>query len=178
MNSERRRKQSQVSKLIYDWVFPIAAALIIAYLINTFVLFKVYIPSESMKPTLNKGDQLFVTRIYNKSKIERGDVIVFYSKELEDLLIKRVIGLPGDNIEIKDGIVAVNGEEIEEDYVQYNQEKDGSFQVPEGKYLFLGDNRANSKDSRYWENPYIDQEDIKGKAQIRIYPFDRIGTIK
>ena len=76
-NRERKRKtqeKSAVKQLIFDWVIPIVAALIIAGLINKFVLFKVYIPSLSMYPTLDKGDQLFVTRVYNTDKIERGDI--------------------------------------------------------------------------------------------------------
>ena len=179
-NRERKRKsqeKSAVKQLIFDWVIPIVAALIIAGLINKFVLFKVYIPSLSMYPTLDKGDQLFVTRVYNTDKIERGDILVFDSQELDQLLIKRVIGLPGDQVEIADGTLMVNGEVIEEDYVIYNQNISRLFQVPEGKYLFLGDNRANSNDSRYWDDPYIDGDSIEGKAQIRIYPFNKIGFI-
>ncbi len=177
---ERKRKakeKSVVKQLIFDWVIPIIVALIIAGLINKFVLFKVYIPSLSMYPTLDEGDQLFVTRIYNTDKIQRGDILVFESQELEQLLIKRVVGLPGDKVEISNGTLIVNGEVIEEDYVIYNQNISEVFQVPEGKFLFLGDNRANSNDSRYWADPYIDGDDIEGKAQIRIYPFNKIGFI-
>ncbi len=179
MRSKRvNNNTSFAKKIIYDWILPILAAIVIAYLINTFLLFKVYIPSESMVPTLNKDDQLFVTKVYNRNNIKHGDVLVFYSHELQDLLIKRVIGLPGDKVEVKDGIVYLNGEKLDETYVKYPSKKPGSFVVPEGKYLFMGDNRANSNDSRYWENPYIDGKDIRGKAQIRVYPFNRMGLIK
>lgn len=166
-------------KIFTEWILPILLALIIAGLINKFLVFKVLIPSESMLPTLKVGDQLFVTKIYNTEKIERGDIVVFYSNELGDLLIKRVIGLPGDEINIDDtGSVLVNGSKIEETYVKHPDGHSGDFNVPNDKFLFLGDNRANSKDSRLWKDPYIDKSEIKGKAQVRVYPFDRVGMVR
>ena len=83
-------------------------ALVLAFLINKFLIFKVKIPSESMVPTLNVGDRLFVTRIYNPEKLKRGDIVVFHSDEKNEDMIKRLIGLPGDKVVIKDGIVTVN----------------------------------------------------------------------
>jgi signal peptidase I len=169
----------KLKRFIKDWVYPIVTAIIIAMLINRFVLFKIYVPSESMKQTIMVGDQLFVTKVYNTEKIKRGDILVFYSEELGDLLIKRVIGLPGEKVEIKDdGSVFINGSKIEEPYVKYNQSRTGSFNVPKDHFLFLGDNRANSKDSRYWKNPYISKDEIKGKARIIVFPFSRFGVVK
>ena len=89
----------------------------------------------------------------------------------------RLIGLPGDKIEIKDGIVFVNGDQLEEDYVKNIYDYDGKFEVPEGKYFFLGDNRPHSNDSRFWKNPYIENRDIKGKVQFRFYPLKDFGWI-
>ena len=170
--------KNSIKNFIYEWGIPIISAFIIAFLINKFVLFKVLIPSESMVPTLNVGDRLFVTRIYNLDRLERGDIIVFYSEELQEDLIKRLIGLPGDKIEIENGVVSVNGEVLQEDYIGAQDNYNGVYEVPEGKYFFLGDNRLYSKDSRYWINPYINGEDITGKAQIKVYPLDEIGKIK
>mgnify|MGYP003414937038 FL=1 len=170
--------KNSIKNFIYEWGIPIISAFIIAFLINKFVLFKVLIPSESMVPTLNVGDRLFVTRIYNLDRLERGDIIVFYSEELQEDLIKRLIGLPGDKIEIENGVVSVNGEVLQEDYIGAQDNYNGVYEVPEGKYFFLGDNRLYSKDSRYWINPYIDGEDITGKAQIKVYPLDEIGKVK
>ncbi len=170
--------KNSIKNFIYEWGIPIISAFIIAFLINKFVLFKVLIPSESMVPTLNVGDRLFVTRIYNLDRLERGDIIVFYSEELQEDLIKRLIGLPGDKIEIENGVVSVNGEVLQEDYIGAQDNYNGVYEVPEGKYFFLGDNRLYSKDSRYWINPYIDGEDITGKAQIKVYPLNEIGKIK
>lgn len=180
-NNRRKDKQedSKIKNIFFEWIVPILSAFVIAFLINKFVLFKVYIPSESMVPTINGNDRLFVTRIYNLDKLERGDIIVFYSEELQQDLIKRLIGLPGDTVEIKDGIVYVNGELLEEDYIgAQNASFNGRYQVPEGKYFFLGDNRLYSNDARVWKNPYIDGKDIIAKAQIRVYPFDKIGIIE
>lgn len=163
-------------KIFSDWVMPIAFAIILAILINNFLFYNVRIPSESMYPTIKIGDRITVTRVYNKSNLKRGDIIVFYSYELKDRLIKRLIGLPGDEIDIKDnGQVFINGNKSEEPYVVYNEELDKRFKVPQDKYLFLGDNRASSLDARKWENPYIDGKDIKGKARFVIYPFKRFG---
>ena len=142
-----------------EWVVPILIALVLAFLINKFLIFKVKIPSESMVPTLNVGDRLFVTRIHNPEKLKRGDIVVFHSDEKNEDMIKRLIGLPGDKVVIKDGIVTVNGETLKENF-------------------FLGDNRYWSLDSRYWENPYIDGSKIKGKAQIKVYPWSEFGKIK
>ena len=163
----------QISK---EWLLPIIAAIILAALINIFLVYKVRVPSGSMYPTIKIGDQIVVTRVYNKSKLKTGDIIVFYSYELKEKLIKRLIGLPGDVVDVKDtGEVFINGKKIEEPYVVYKEDLGKQFKVPENKYLFFGDNRANSRDARRWENPYIESKDIKGKAQFIVYPFKRFG---
>lgn len=172
------KSNNKCLNFVKDWVIPVVIAIIIALLIKKFLIFKVYIPSGSMIPTINVGDQLLVTRVYNCSNLKRGDIVVFESRECNDTFIKRIIGLPGDTIDICDGKVIVNGEEIEEDYVKNNELLyKNSFKVPEGKYFFLGDNRPDSYDSRKWNNPYIDQKDIKGKAQVRVYPFSKFGIL-
>ena len=179
--SDSKKKGSFISTIL-EWLITIVAALIISFLINKFLIFKVYIPSESMYPTLKVKDQLFVTKMYSRDSIQRGDILVFFSDEFNELLIKRVIGLPGDDIVVKASWeVLVNGEVLEETYVVQKDETaifDLEFKVPEDKYFFLGDNRANSLDSRYWSEPYIDFEDIRGEARIIIYPFNRIRILK
>lgn len=161
------------------FMYCIILALMFAILINKFILFKVIIPSSSMEPTLNVNDHLFIRKIYNYDNISRGDILVFHSYEGNDTYIKRVIGLPGDKIEIKSGVVYVNGNELTEDYVENNDDKfSGEYEVPKGKLFFLGDNRPISKDSRRWINSYIDKEDVIGKAIIKIYPFSDIKVIR
>lgn len=156
-----------MKKILKDWIMPILLAIMISIVINKVLFFNVYVPTPSIVPTINKDDKLLVTRIHNTDKIERGDIIVFNSDELKKRLIKRVIGLPGDNIVIHDGIININGSDIKEDYVKNNE-----------KYFFLGDNRAHSDDARLWSNPYIDKEDIEGKAIFRFYPFNNFGLLK
>ena len=172
-----------MKKIFFDWAVPVAIALSVALLINKFLIFKVEIPSSSMVPTLNVGDQLFASRVYNLEKLERGDIVIFNFKPKDELFIKRLIGLSGDTVEIKAGKVWVNGEEIQEDYVKHPESTDAVYEVPEGKYFFLGDNRANSEDARKWQAhgygiTYIDGADIQGKAQLKVYPFSDFGTIE
>lgn len=120
-----------------------------------------------MYPTLQKGDQ-FIAREESISNIERGDICIF-TKDSE-LYVKRLIGLPGDIININKGTVHINGCIINEPYVEKHDGFSGQFVVPEGHYFFLGDNRANSNDSRYWHSPYIPAESIKGVVVLQVHP--------
>ncbi|MDP4088847.1 MAG: signal peptidase I [Bacillota bacterium] len=168
-------------KIFSDFIIPVALAVVLAMLINRFLVFKIYIPSLSMSPTLEVGDQCFATKIYNTNNIKRGDIIVFYSNELGELLIKRVIGLPGEHVEIDtEGNVSINATKLDEPYVVNKTAVSDRyvFDVPADHFLFLGDNRSNSRDSRFWKDPYIDKKDIKGKARIRVFPFNRFGILK
>lgn len=179
INSKKVKERK--SNFFYDWIIPILVAVALAFSINKFIIYKVKIPSASMVPTLNVDDRLFVTRVYKPENLERGDIIVFkYNQEGEEIrMIKRLIGLPGDTVEIVNGKVSVNGTLLEEDYIGTPDDYTGTFEVPEGKYFFLGDNRKWSKDSRYWPiTPFVDADDIEGKAQIKVYPFDDFGLIK
>jgi len=171
-------KTALKKSFITNWILPIIIAFIISLVIKEFLLFVAYIPSSSMHPALKVGDTLLITRIYNEKTIHRGDILVFHSKEKSENMVKRVIGLPYDVIEILKGNVYINGELYPEEYIEDSkdsladqEEYSGKFQVPEGKYLFLGDNRSNSLDSRYWTDKYIAFEDIQGKARLIIFPF-------
>lgn len=178
-NKKAIARDKTISKL-KDLVLCVIVAAILCFLIIRFAFFKAVIPSSSMVPTLNEGDQVFVTRIYNTEKIKRGDIIVFKSKELNDTLVKRVVGLPGEVVEIDKGMVSVNGKELEEDYVinsDNSSKRDGKYYVPDDSYFFLGDNRPVSDDAGLWKNPFISKDDIIGKAQIRVYPFNDMGFV-
>lgn len=180
MEKSANVKENKFIKFFKDWVIPIISAAVIYFLLNKFVFFNVQVPTGSMIPTINIDNRAVVTRIHNLDNLKRGDVIVFYSDELKERLVKRLIGLPGDKIEIKKGVVFVNGEQLKEDYVKNKDDYDskGIFEVPQGKYFFLGDNRPVSKDARYWNNHYIDSSAIEGKAQFIFYPFTEFRIIK
>lgn len=131
-----------------------------------------------MHPSIKPGDRILTLRIYKFQKIKRGDVLVFHSKELNNLFIKRVIGLPNEVIEIIDrGTVYVNQKKLDEPYVKQTGGLDGKFKVPENSFLLLGDNRYLSIDSRNWENPFITDKDVLGKALISICPFHLIKVL-
>lgn len=137
-------------------------------LIVKFVFFVPIVPTGSMEPTIAEHSALFALRVHDLEKLERGDIIVFTAETPElagTTLIKRLIGLPGDHVEIdENGTVTINGEVQQESYVVYQYAIPSEFDVPEGYYLFMGDNRANSMDSRYWQNPYVSGESIQGRA--------------
>ena len=127
------------------------------------------------------GDVVFSTRYDVKEEdIERFDILVFIPPDNPDITyIKRVIGLPGETIEVKDGKVYADGVELDSSFINelQNQAGDGIYEVPEGCYFFMGDNRNNSNDSRFWDNPYVPIEDVQAKAKFIIFPFSDAGSL-
>jgi signal peptidase I len=164
---------------------------VFAFGFRTYVAESCYIPSGSMLPTLQINDRLMVDKIsYRFADPARGDMVVFQPPaklNLKENFIKRVIGLPGDLVEVKNGKVYVNGRVLAEKYVAQaptytwtkTESSDPQFTpdrvVPKGQYLVLGDNRNNSLDSHYWG--FITKDKIVGKAIVRYWPFDRTGGI-
>ncbi len=157
---------------IASWVFIICIAFIIAFFINNFILINAYIPSGSMESTLPSESRLFGNRLaYTFSDVERGDIIIFkFPDDRSKNYIKRVIGLPGDTVNIVDGLIYINDatEPLPEPYIDesaFDSNSFGPYTVPEGKYFVLGDNRIVSKDSRYWlTTNFVPEEDILAKA--------------
>ena len=145
--------------------------------IRPFVAETFYIPSSSMEPTLAPGDSVLDLKFaYLLSEPERGDLAAIQDPEnANQMLIKRVAGLPTDTIEIRDGVLYVNGEKKEEPYVDYNL-TDSSFfgpvEVPPGHVFVLGDNRSNSRDSRDF-GPVAEQ-DLRGQVVLRFWPLSRL----
>lgn len=136
---------------------------IIAVIAARYIVYTVRIDSNSMYPSLRSGD---LKLAYNKlnGNYQRGDVLIFYAKEYGKDFVKRLIGLPGDKIDIQNGKVFVNGNLLNEPYVVNNSVYCGNFRVPEESYFFLGDNREVSTDSRSFETPHIAVKNIKGKV--------------
>ena len=160
-------------------ILLVAFALVFGF-VRPFILEAFYIPSQSMVPTLRVGDRVFVNKfVYRFWEPEKGDIIVFQSVEGgEEDLIKRVVALPGDRVAVRKGVLRVNGEPQEESYVNRRSPDESSFKstrVPEGNVFAMGDNRANSRDSRFFGPvPY---ENIEGEAFMRFWPLTRIGLL-
>lgn len=168
-----------MKKFIKEWVIPVIIALLIVLLLNKFIFILVTVPSISMEDTIMPGDRLYVNKLFDISDAKRGDIIVFKSDEINKKLVKRLIGLPGETVEINEnGEVFINDEKIEEPYVIKAEGKAKSFKIPEGSYFFLGDNRPKSDDARSWINPYIGEGKIIGKAEFRFFPFNRIDKLE
>ncbi len=151
-----------------------------------FVLFQSvfmlsFIPSSSMEGTIQINSVVFSTRYdVDEEDIERFDILVFIPPDNPDITyIKRVIGLPGETIEVKEGKVYADGTELDDSFINgsQNQAGDGVYEVPEGCYFFMGDNRNNSNDSRFWENPYVPIKDIQAKAKCILFPFSDVGSL-
>ena len=160
-------------------ILVVAFALVFG-VVRPFIIEAFWIPSESMVPTLEVGDRVLVNKfIYRFTEPEPGQVVVFKSVDNpnEDL-IKRVVGLPGDEIAVRDGTLFVNGESQKEPYVN-KAVPDNSFysptKVPEGNVFVMGDNRTNSADSRFF-GP-LPKENIEGEAFLRFWPPGRIGLL-
>jgi signal peptidase I len=162
----------KVIKEIISWIMVFVIAFGVATFVNKVIIFKVQVPSGSMENTILVGDRVVTLRLsYLFSDPQRGDIIVFPfpDNEKEDY-IKRIMGLPGETIEGKDGLVYIDGEPLDEPYVKELLDNDfGPYVIPEGSYFMMGDNRNWSEDSRYWQNKYVARDKIKGKAILK-YP--------
>lgn len=172
---------NKIKAFIKDWVPSLAVAVAISFLFNTYVAQAVRVPTGSMLPTIQLEDRLLVEKVKALTDFHFSDIVVFMPPipDNKDRYVKRLIGLPGDTIEIKNGTLYRNGERVEEKYIQ--EKMNYSFplvKVPEGHYFFLGDNRNESYDSHLWEQtPFVAEQDIIGKAVFRYFPLDHIGTI-
>lgn len=161
----------------------IGMAAVLSFGIRTFVAEARYIPSSSMEPTLQINDRLIIEKMtYRFQPPQRGDVVVFSATEVlqkqgyKDDFIKRIIGLPKDEVMVRQGKVRVNGEIIREPYIAEAPQYDfGPVIVPEGQYLVLGDNRNNSYDSHYWG--FVPRDKFIGRASVRFWPPQRMGIL-
>lgn len=176
--SELTNFQKVVNKFLVVYAL---VCLISVILFNTVWMLSI-IPSGSMEGTIKTGDVLISTRYdVKKEDIKRYDILIFHPPgEPEDTTyIKRVIGLPGETIEVRNGKVFADGVELDNSFIKrpQNNKGDGTYVVPEGHYFFLGDNRNNSNDSRFWEeSSYVSLEEIQAKAKFTLFPFSRFGN--
>ena len=180
-DSRRERQRKKGRSGLRDLFVTLLIAFVLVFgVVRPFIVAAYWVPTESMVPTLQVGDRVFVNKfIYRFAEPERGDIVVFESVNggQEDL-IKRIVALPGDEIEVGNGVLLVNGEEQREPYLNGEMsfaDSYGPTEVPEGHVFVMGDNRANSADSRVFGPLPI--ENIEGEAFMRFWPPLRIGSV-
>lgn len=179
---KKKKKRNWGAELTEDLILVLVVFAVVAFL-QRHVIVNAAIPSGSMENTIMTGDRVFGNRlVYNNNDPERGDIVIFkYPDDETQLFIKRVIGLPGETLQIRDGKVYINDSEapLDEPYLRETPVGDfGPYEIPEGCYFMMGDNRNHSMDSREWENTYVKREKILAKAVFRYFPFSKIGTIE
>ena len=173
---------------IWDYIKMIIIVVVVVLVVNNVVLINAKIPSESMENTIMTGDRIFGFRMayglnfdlfgkhisHQTKDPERFDIIIFkFPDDESQLFIKRLIGLPGETVEIRDGKVYINGsdEPLDDSFVpEVPTGNYGPYTVPENSYFMLGDNREYSRDSRFWKNTFVSSDEIVGKAIVRYYP--------
>jgi len=187
-NKKPQKEKSLFQELLSTFIYIVVISGIFLT-IRLYVMAPVSVEGASMEPTLENGDRLLLDKL---SDVDRFDIIVFPSPgDTDKQFIKRVIGLPGDEITFEDQMLYINGETIEEDYIDLSgvsesdlQSLNGDFsltslqgveKVPEDSFFVLGDNRVNSKDSRSFG--FIDTDSVTGKTNFRIWPLESFGFI-
>ncbi len=175
-----RRRMSRSARSAIEWVAVIVGALVVALVVKTFLIQAFYIPSESMVPTLQVGDRVLVNKLSGEPS--RGDIVVFDrpggpgADGIEDL-IKRVIALPGEQVEGRDGRVLIDGQPLEEPYLPDGTVTSsfGPETVPADHIWVMGDNRGASDDSRRFK--FVPVDDVVGRAFVVIWPLADLGTL-
>ena len=167
---EKEEKQGGWKQEVWEWFKIIISAAAIAFFLNTFIIANSEVPSGSMENTIMTGDRVIGSRLsYKFGDPERGDIVIFRFPDNEEIYyVKRVIGLPGDTIDIADGHVYLNGsaEPMEEPYIREPMipEEPMHFEVPEDSYFMMGDNRNYSSDARRWKNTYVKRDKLVAKV--------------
>ena len=173
LNGDESNKKHSVLREALSWALVIVLAIAAALFLNSFIIVNARVTSGSMENTIMTGDRVLGLQFsYWFSDPQRGDVVIFkYPDNEQENYIKRIIGLPGEVIQIVEGRVYVNNELLDEPYLKETTYGNfGPYEVPEGHYFMLGDNRNNSEDSRYWRNKYVAKDKILGKAYWIYYP--------
>ena len=174
--SEPKREGKKPRPEWLDWLQIIVVAAILAFVLNNFVIANARVPTGSMITTIMPGDRVIGSRLaYRFEAPKRGDIIIFHAPdEPETLYVKRIIGMPGDKVTIRDGHVYLNDSEtpLEENYIREPMKPAAlqEFQVPAGAYFCMGDNRNGSVDARYWTNHYVYIDKIVAKVLFRYWP--------
>jgi len=173
---DKTNKGSSALRELLSWIQIIVIAAVVAFVLNNFLIANSRVPTGSMENTIMTGDRVIGSRLsYRFEDPARGDIIIFHAPdEPETLYVKRIIGLPGDKVTIRDGHVYLNDSEtpLEESYIKEPMKPAAlqEFQVPEGAYFCMGDNRNGSVDARYWKNHYVYRDKIVAKVLFRYWP--------
>lgn len=183
MNNKNEPKEKEPinwkSELI-SWVQILVIAAIIAFILNTFIIANSRVPSASMENTIMTGDRVIGSRLtYKFTDPKRDDIAIFIypddeARGIKTYYVKRVIGLPGDTIDIVDGKIYINGSDkpLDEPYIKepMDPEPPQHYQVPADSYFMMGDNRNDSNDSRRWEHKYVKKEKMVAKVLFQYFP--------
>lgn len=181
---KRKLPKPTIWEELLSWITSFAISFTILALFLVFVGKPFTVSGQSMYPTLHDSDRMFMSKL---GDIKRFDIVVLQAPDQDKEYIKRVIGIPGDTIEVKDGKLYINGQVVDQPFINTEllmnktvyiddftlQELTGELKVPEGKYFVMGDNRGVSKDSRMIG--FIERSAIEGKAVFTIWPLNRIG---
>ena len=184
-SSRRRKVNKRLAKEVGTWIGEIAIAVLFALVLVYFVGYRADVVGPSMLGTLAEGDEVLVNRfVYKLTQPKTNDIVVFFpnGNEKSHLYIKRVIGVPGDTVQIKNGTVYVNGkvfdEKIEAASIEHAELAEDEIEVGEDEFFVLGDNRNNSEDSRYANIGNVKKEYIVGKAWFIVSPLKDFGFVK
>lgn len=185
MSGDSQKKENGIVREILGWILYIVIIIGLTYFIVTYIGQRTNVSGSSMEPMLSDGDNLIVDKIsYRFKEPERYDIIVFpYQYEENTYYIKRIIGLPGETVQIIDGYTYINGEILESDtygaeVMEYGGIAEEEIILGTDEYFVLGDNRNHSADSREPSVGVLTRDMLMGKAWVRIFPFDKVGVIK